>query len=158
MVRDAVLDGADAGVLAGTGGEDSAEGSARVVPEAAASDSDWAGAGGMRTVVPAPVVPGRAVFADQGKTRSTVVHAVSDNAVLSIGDSSGVGGHGGGAVSVRQIVERKAGYTNSEGTGRRHSANADAVRNFPRSGSHDTRCPAVSVRVAGGDPVVLGGG
>jgi Ni/Fe-hydrogenase subunit HybB-like protein len=38
------------------------------------------------------------------------------------------------------------------------SANAGAVRNFPRSGSHDTRCAAVSVRVAGGDPVVLGGG
>src|SRR5215472_10770042 len=100
-----------------------------MVSETAAPDSDWAGAGGMCAVVAASVVPGRTVPADQGKTGSAVVHAVSDNAVLSVGNSRGACGHGAGAVSVCSIIECTAGYRNPERTRPRDCADAGAVRN-----------------------------
>src|SRR5689334_16703620 len=108
MVRDAVLDGVDAGVLAGAGRKDSVGRVAHVVPEAAASHPDWPGAGGMRAVFAAPVVSRRLVSTHQGKARSTLVHAVSDHIVLSLGDSGRAGGDGDGALSVRAFPERAA--------------------------------------------------
>src|SRR5579864_3407472 len=113
MVRDAVLDGTRARVLAGAGRKNSVCQSAELVLETAPSHPDRSG-GRVRTLFAAPVVSRRALSADQRQTRSALVHALSHHTVLSLGHPGGNGCDGDGTLSVRAFAERAARHQNPE--------------------------------------------
>src|SRR5437868_1702509 len=157
LVRDALYHRPGAGVLAHAGGEDSFCQPPDLVPEVASRNSDWCGADWSCALIPAPVVPWRALPDHQGQAGSTLVQPLPDHLVLPLRNTGGSGGHGDGTLSMRALAECAAGRQHPERSKPRDRAVARAVCDLPGRGPLHSWCRALHVSLARGIALVLAG-